>query len=318
VTQLSRLTDDLLDVARINAGKVGLKPAKFDLAALLRQCLSDRRQRFATAELTLKQEIPPASVWLTGDAARLTQAIGNVLDNAIKFTPAGGTVTVRLAADAAARTATLDITDTGVGIPQPLLPHVFESFIQADTSLDRTAGGLGLGLAVAHGLVTLHHGTITAHSDGPGHGSQFTITLPGLQSSTAAAPEKPKNGNGHLHVLIIEDNRDAANTMQRVLKVCGYRTSVAYDGNEGVAMARSVKPDVILCDIGLPEMDGYAVAKTLRTDADTAKARLIAVTGYGTAEDREKSREAGFDSHMVKPVDLNALLGQIQNNHVAA
>jgi signal transduction histidine kinase/ActR/RegA family two-component response regulator len=311
VVHMTRIIDDLLDVARINNGKVSLKRDRVDLATLLRQCVNDHRPAIDQAALTLKLEIPAFPVWVAADSIRLSQVFGNLLNNACKYTRAGGTVAVRMTADARTRLATIDVADSGVGIAPLLLPRVFDSFTQADSSLDRAGGGLGLGLAVASGLVKLHDGTITAHSDGVGKGATFTVTLPDAEVTSGAPLRFTTDDKDKLHVLIIEDNRDTADSMQKLLKLCGYRTSVAYDGSKGVKLAFSENPDVILCDIGLPEMDGYEVASALRKSAETAGKRLIAITGYGSDEDRQKSRTAGFDAHMVKPVDLKSLLGEI-------
>ncbi len=315
VVHMSRIVDDLLDVARINNGKVTLKRSRLDLGALLRQCVEDRRHAVDAAGLKLSLEVPLAPVWLDADATRLTQVFGNVLDNARKYTPAGGRVAVSLSADAATRQARVEVQDTGIGISSKLLPHVFETFMQADESLDRTAGGLGLGLSIASGLVKLHDGSISVQSDGIGKGARFSVTLPNVEPAQltppAAAAAAEPGGKG-LRLLIIEDNKDSAHSLQKLLKYCGYGASVAYDGSSGVDLALAERPDVILCDIGLPKMDGYTVAATLRKSTDTAGARLIAVTGYGTDEDRRKSRDAGFDAHLVKPINLDELLGTLK------
>lgn len=314
VVHMSRIIDDLLDVARITKGKISIKRSRIDLATLLRQCVNDHRAQIDAAGLTLKLELPLSPIWINADSTRLSQAFSNVLDNARKYTAAGGTVSVTLRADPATQQAMIEIADTGIGIAPQQLPHVFETFMQADTSLDRTAGGLGLGLPVANGFIKLHDGTISANSDGLGQGSRFTITLPNVQVVEAKAPAAaaPGQAGGKLRLLIVEDNKDAANSLQKILKVCGYTTSVAYDGAAGVDLARAEQPDVVLCDIGLPKMDGYTVASTLRQSNETSRARLIAVTGYGSEEDRRKSRSAGFDAHLVKPIDLQELLSQIR------
>lgn len=314
VVHLTRVVDDLLDVARINNGKVAIKRSKVDLATLVRQAVNDHRQEIESAGLSLKLEIPLSSIWFEGDSTRLTQAFNNVIDNARKYTPAGGSISVALRADEGLKSATVEVEDTGVGIAPPLLSGIFEAFTQADTSLDRSAGGLGLGLSLASGFIKLHGGTITAISEGAGKGSRFTITLPNVQIAQANAKTvAPAAATpGKLRLLIVEDNRDSAHTLQKILKVCGFTASVAYDGAEGLDRARNERPDVVLCDIGLPKMDGYAVASALRQSSDTSGMRLIAVTGYGSDEDRERAKSAGFDAHMVKPIDLHALLGEIK------
>ena len=314
VVHMTRIVDDLLDVARINNGKVSLKRGRTDIAAALRQCVGDRRQQIESVGLTLKFDVPMTPVWINADTTRMTQVVGNLLDNARKYTPAGGTVTVSARVEPASSNVVIDVQDTGVGIAPKVLPHVFESFTQADTSLDRTAGGLGLGLAIAKGLVRLHDGTLSAHSNGIGQGSRFTVTLPRSDVARPAAPTPTARPvpDSSLRLLIIEDNKDSALTLQKLLKVCGYSASVAYDGDAGVDMARAEKPDVVLCDIGLPKRDGYAVASALRESDETSNMRLIAVTGYGSDDDHQRSRQAGFDAHLTKPINLQELLGQIK------
>ena len=313
VTHLTRLVDDLLDVARINNGKTTLKRSKFDLVTLLRQAVEDHRPALNASGLSLKLELPLSKIHITADSTRLTQVIGNILDNARKYTPPGGAVSVQLRLEPETNQAKIDIQDTGIGIAPHLLPRIFETFTQADTSLDRTAGGLGLGLAVASGLIKQHGGTITAQSDGVGKGSIFSISLPDAQlvESETSPPPASATERNKLQLLIIEDNEDSARTLQRLLKAYGYGTSVAYDGVAGLDLARAQRPDVILCDIGLPKMDGYAVAAALRQFSETARTRLIAVTGYGSDEDRDRARSAGFDAHIVKPINLQELLAHI-------
>jgi two-component system CheB/CheR fusion protein len=248
-----------------------------------------------------------------GDATRLTQSIDNLLDNARKFTPAGGHVRARITRDAETGQAVLVIGDDGIGIEPSLLPHIFDVFAQAEQSLERTHGGLGLGLAVTKGLIELHGGTISASSAGKGHGAEFTIRVPSeaepaviahvvFDASQAPAP---------LRVLIVEDNVDAADILRTLLEHHGYQVSVAYTGPAGVTAAKSERPDVVLCDIGLPGMDGYAVADALRQNPETGAARLIAVTGYGREADRQRALQSGFDLHLVKPVNAQQLLGHL-------
>jgi signal transduction histidine kinase len=310
---LTRLVDGLLDMARLTSGKVVLHPERLDLGNLLRQGAQDYRSVLASAGVALCLELPETPVWVSGDPLRLNQVLGNLLDNAAKFTPRGGEVTVHLTTDNDACQAILTVHDTGIGIEPEILPHIFEVFAQADQSLDRSGGGLGLGLAVAKSLLELHGGTIQAASGGTGHGTTFVVCLPhekeplalttGLPSALPTACSR--------HVLVVEDNRDAAESLRMLLETCGYSVAVAHSGPAGVEAARTVPPDVVLCDIGLPGMNGYAVATALRHSPGTAAARLIAVTGYGNDEDRGRALEAGFDAHLVKPVDPVRLLGQI-------
>ncbi len=316
VSHMTRLVDDLLDVARINSGKVTLKRAKIDLVTLVRQCVEDHRQAIDGAGLKLKLELPLSRVHVNADPTRLTQVFGNLLDNARKYTPNGGTIAVTLSVNTDTNSATVEFADDGVGIARHLLPNIFESFTQADTSLERTGGGLGLGLAVASGLVKQHEGAIAANSDGIGKGARFTVVLPAVQVVEVSLPPIASTttaGSEKLRLLIVEDNPDSARTLSRLLKACGYGTSVAFDGAQGVELAKVEKPDIILCDIGLPKMDGYAVASALRSSSETSNMRLIAVTGYGSDDDRERARSAGFDAHVVKPINLQELLKHIAN-----
>jgi len=243
----------------------------------------------------------------------LSQILGNLLDNAGKFTPPGGRVTVRLATEDSPRKATLTLVDTGVGIEAEVLPHIFDVFTQARQSLDRSQGGLGLGLSVVKGLLELHGGSIQAFSEGLGKGAAFTCELPWeaelpalMEGATLASEARQP-----LRVLVVEDNRDAAESLRMLLELFGYGVTLAHTGPEGVAAAKAVLPDIVLCDIGLPGMDGFTVADTLRKTPETAAARLIAVTGYGEEEDRRRALAAGFDVHLVKPVDPQTLLGYL-------
>jgi CheY-like chemotaxis protein len=254
--------------------------------------------------------VVPSPMWVEGDHTRLAQVVGNLLHNANKFTGAGGTIHVRLEADRAANTAVVSVRDTGIGIEPSMLARVFEPFTQADASLDRSRGGLGLGLALVRGLVELHAGAVEAHSEGLGRGATFTLRLP-LEQVAQAAPAAAAHGvaeqRGGLRVLIIEDNRDAADSLRDLLMLLKYEVEVAYTGPTGLDMAQSFRPEVVLCDIGLPGLDGFAVARALREGEVTRCAYLIAQTGYGQDEDLRQAREAGFDRHLSKPVDLKEL-----------
>jgi CheY-like chemotaxis protein len=253
--------------------------------------------------------VPPAPVWVAGDAARLAQVLTNLLDNAVKFRADGGRVAVRLTAPAGLGQAVLEVADDGSGITAEMLPRLFDAFAQADRSLDRKGGGLGLGLTLVKGLVELHGGAVQATSDGPGKGATFTVRLPLKEEVPALAPaaEPPSPAAEALNILVVEDHRDAAESLRMLLELLGHRVTVAHTGPEGVAAARALKPDVVLCDIGLPGMDGYGVAGTLRQDPTTARTNLIAITGYGQEADRRRAHQAGFNHHLTKPVDPEAL-----------
>ena len=309
---LVRLVDDLLDVSRIIRGRVALQEERLDLTRLVRLWAEDHQPTIEAAGLSLALHTPETPVWVVGDATRLVQVLDNLLQNAMKFTGRGGQLTVTLTTSGPE--AVLSVRDTGVGIDPGLLPHLFEIFTQAEQTLARSQGGLGLGLAVVKGLAELHGGTVEAASAGLGTGAEFTLRLP-LQAELPALTEAPPSAGSpsrHLRILVVEDNRDAADTLAELLGLFDYDVAVAYTGLEGVEAALRFRPEVVLCDLGLPGCDGYEVARRLRRAPGTACARLIAVTGYGSIEDHERSREAGFDAHLVKPVDADELLGQLE------
>ena len=304
VCHLTKIVDDLVDVSRIQRGKVVLQAERLDLVRLLRVAVEDQGAFFEKAGLDVTLDVPEVPVWIHGDVTRLTQVVGNLLQNAGKFTERGGRVTVGLQVDALQHQAKLVVRDTGMGIAPDLLPHLFEVFAQGDRSLDRSKGGLGLGLALIKGLTELHGGQVQAFSKGPGQGAEFVVWLPveaepmALTNMTA----EPRPGKKRLRILVVEDNLDSAESLRMLLELFGHEVTVANTGPAGVQTAVEIRPNVILCDIGLPGLDGYGVVRSLRRNPVTAEAHMIAVTGYGAAEDRRKSREAGFELHLMKPV----------------
>ncbi len=310
INHQTRLVDDLLDVSRIARGKIRLHLEQLDLAALARSTAEDHRDALEAAGVSLLLELPGHPVWVNGDRVRLAQVIGNLLDNARKFTPAGGKVGMRLALTAK-QEAVLSVRDTGIGIDATVLPHLFTPFSQADRTLDRSQGGMGLGLSLVKGLVELHSGgSVRVTSGGPGRGAEFQITLPAevrpdaREETLVSEPWMP----AAVRVLVIEDIRDAAETLRDLLELFGCVVEVAFTGQEGIVRAAEFLPDVVLCDIGLPGgVTGYDVARQLRSSPATAACRLIALTGYGTHEDRRRSREAGFDLHLTKPIQPDQL-----------
>jgi PAS domain S-box-containing protein len=303
---LSRLVDDLLDVTRISSGKIELRRTRLDLCELVRAASEDHRSLFVRGAVELRLDLPAERAWVDGDATRLSQVIGNLLQNAAKFTPAGGRVVVGVRA--AGRRAEVFVRDTGVGMEPDQVERMFEPFAQAERSLARTKGGLGLGLALAKGLVELHGGTIRAHSEGPGRGAEFRVALPGAsEPSREASPgSRAAGGQGRL-VLVVEDNVDAGQSLADLLEMQGHRVVLARDGRSGIALARSIRPDVVLCDLGLPDVDGFEVARILRRDEALRTTRLVALSGYAQAEDQRSARAAGFDAHLSKPPPLDAL-----------
>jgi CheY-like chemotaxis protein/anti-sigma regulatory factor (Ser/Thr protein kinase) len=287
---------------------------------LAERTCADFHPMLAEAGIALAQRLGETPVWVEADDTRISQVVGNLLHNAIKFTPAGGTIT--LALQAAGGEALLLVQDTGAGMEPGAIPGMFEPFAQGAQSLARSKGGLGLGLPLVRALVQLHGGRVTAHSDGPGRGALFTVALPLAPSATGpadgapAAPAsqpgpRPSTRGGSRDVLIVEDNHDAATTLAQLLELEGHRTRVAGDGATALALARVRRPDLVLCDIGLPGMDGYEIGRRLRADAALAGTRLVALSGYAQPEDRERSRAAGFDGHLAKPVDPQVVLAML-------
>jgi PAS domain S-box-containing protein len=306
VDHMARLVGDLLDVARIARGKIALQSAQVDLAALAGRAADDHRPLMYDREVSLAVEVPPGPTWVHGDATRLTQVVGNLLQNAAKFTERGGRVTVSVAEQGGF--AELRVRDTGVGMAPELLARIFEPFVQADRSLARSQGGLGLGLALVKGITELHGGSVRAESAGTGLGSCFVVRLPTVQAEPArearAPVEKPARAR---RVLVVDDNRDGAESLSEVLGLIGHEVEVAFDGPSAIEKACARPPDVVLCDLGLPGMSGYEVARRLRHLRPTGL-RLIAVSGYAQPEDVAASRKAGFDAHVAKPPDPEELL----------
>jgi signal transduction histidine kinase len=313
IRHMTRLVDDLLDASRIARNKVQLRKERLDLAALVRSTAEDHRPGLEQANLTLGLELCSGTVWVEGDPTRLAQVLGNLLANAGKFTDAGGRVTVRLRHEETLRRAVASVTDTGIGIEQGMLDKVFETFAQADRSIDRSRGGLGLGLALVKGLVELHGGGVAVTSAGLGCGAEFSFWVPLAEKVVEAVPPG-RTGDGQrvsLRILIVEDNHDAAESLRMLLELRGHKVALAATGTAGVEKARQWQPEVILCDLGLPGMDGYEVAQKVRADPALRGTHLVAVSGYGQDEDRQRCREVGFDAHLTKPIefaDLERLL----------
>jgi PAS domain S-box-containing protein len=304
--QLARLVDDLLDVTRVARGKIRLHRTPVEVTELVRLAVEDHRPLFESRDITLGLRVNVGALWIDADATRITQVVGNLLHNAAKFTNSQGHVFVTVARNARSE-AEIRIADDGIGIAPEMLARMFQPFTQADESLHRTFGGLGLGLALVKGLVELHDGRVEAHSRGPGTGSEFVLSLPLLpQVVVPRAPASLAERAGRLRLLLIEDNLDAADTFKDVLEMSGHEVLLAHDGREGVEKARSFRPDVVLCDIGLPALNGYEVARAIRAEASISPT-LVAMTGYTLPEDQRRTFLAGFDHHLGKPVDLTEL-----------
>jgi PAS domain S-box-containing protein len=317
VEHMSRMIEDLLDVSRITRGQIRLKKEPCDFTDIARHAVNDHKGNFDENGLHLVAYLPDAPLRVLGDRTRLAQVVGNLLYNANKFTDQGGTVTLRLR-EAPGPSALLSVKDTGIGIEPEILRHIFDPFIQSDHSIDRSRGGLGLGLALVKGLVELHGGEVYAESDGLGKGSEFTIGLPLDQQFVlprAKSASTEKDSAPRCRILIIEDNLMAARSMQMYLDTSGHDVEVAHTGPDGIETARRFRPEIVLCDIGLPGFDGYAVARRLRQEKELNGIYLVAISGYGRDGDQQRARDAGFNLHLSKPVDLekvDAILADLQ------
>jgi PAS domain S-box-containing protein len=308
VALLSRLVDDLLDVSRITRGRIELRKARTELAPIIQQAVETVRPACESMNHELAVTLPQESIVVDADAARLTQIVGNLLSNACKFTNPGGHIAVAVSREGS--DAVIHVRDDGIGIAAEHLPQVFDMFAQVDTSLERSRDGLGIGLTLVKTLIELHGGSVSVISDGPGHGTEFAVRLPvaerpGASSSSAvAAPAAIRKQR----VLIVDDNDDGAESLALLLQFAGHETEKAHDGITALAVAERFRPNVTLLDIGLPGLNGYEVCRRIREQRWGASMTIVALTGWGQDEDRRNSKEAGFDTHMVKPVDHNALM----------
>jgi signal transduction histidine kinase/DNA-binding response OmpR family regulator len=316
VQQVVRLVDDLLDVSRITRGKITIQPILVDAIAIVAGAVETSGPLIAARRHNLTTELPSDALWVNADPTRLAQVLANLLNNAAKYTPEGGSIHV--AASREDGEVVFRVIDSGVGIPRGMLRSVFEPFTQLDRTLDRSQGGLGIGLTLVKRLVELHGGRAEAHSAGPGAGSEFVVRLPAAEPPVA--PAHPAIGhvdgtNGssgpakRLRVLVVDDNQDAASSLALLLRTDGYEVQVYYDGPTALAGVGDDPPEVALLDIGLPGMDGYTLARELRARPGGDQALVVAITGYGQDADQRRAREAGFDRHLVKPVDPETVLG---------
>ncbi|WP_437967171.1 ATP-binding protein [Sorangium sp. So ce260] len=312
VKTIVRLVDDLLDVSRITRGKIELKRERLDVSSVVLTAVDSVRPLLAQRRHELILSVEPG-ISVHGDRVRLEQIVVNLLNNAIKYTNPGGRVSLSCAESDG--DAWIRVTDTGVGISAELLPRVFEPFMQARRTLDRSQGGLGVGLTLVKRLAELHGGRVEAVSAGPGEGTAISVWLPlaGASAESAAAPvtEIPRSGASALRVLLVDDNVDAAEGLRRILQLHGHTVSMAHDGPAALETARASKPELVLLDIGLPGMDGYEVVRRLRAEPELRRSYIAAVSGYGQDQDRRRSREAGFDAHLTKPVATAQLLALV-------
>jgi signal transduction histidine kinase len=322
VSLLARLVEELLDVSRISQGKIALKKEPVDLARVIAHSVETSRPLIDARGQKLKVAVPGAPVWLSADFARLSQVLSNLLNNASKYTGEGGRI--ELSAAAAEGEATISVRDSGAGIEPQLLDKVFELFVQGERALDRGQGGLGIGLTLVKRLLELHQGRVQAASDGPGKGATFTVTLPCISAVDAqprAARAAPAAADSRVYgrrVLVVDDNVDSAESTAAFLRLEGHEVKAVHDGLQALASLKVFDPHVVVLDIGLPGLDGYAVARQLRERGDSSHMLLIAVTGYGQKEDRQRAADAGFDYHFVKPADPREIQVAIERGRNSA
>jgi PAS domain S-box-containing protein len=314
--QLTRLVDDLLDVSRITRGKIQLQIEPVDLWAVVAAAVETSRPRIDAKRHRLELRLPSRPVRLAGDSVRLTQVVSNLLNNAAKFQDEGGFISVRAGIEDG--DAVIRVRDEGAGIAPEMIGEVFELFAQAERTMDRAEGGLGIGLSLVKNLVEMHGGRVGVKSAGRGRGSEFTVHLPVLathdevEGDEEERPTRPQLGAG-MRVLVVDDNRDAADSLTMLLELRGFKAFVCHDGHAALALALELQPDVVVLDLGLPGVDGFEVCRRLR-EAGLTKTCIVAVTGFGQDEDRRRSHAAGFDAHMVKPVDPDDLVKRIEES----
>jgi signal transduction histidine kinase len=319
VRQLVRLVVVLLDMSRITSGKIELRRELVELGSIINQAVEGTRWLVQSMEHELQVTMPMHPLRLRADPARLSQVVSNLLTNACKFMDRGGRIRLTLGEEG--NQAIISVRDEGIGIGDTQLPHIFDLFMQADTSLERTTGGLGIGLTLVKSLVEMHGGSVQARSEGAGRGSEFILRFPGLLER-GPAPRRELVGlepgvGGGQRVLVVDDNRDSAESLALMLGLSGYDVHKAYDGLVAIEVAAKLHPDVILLDIGLPSLNGYDVCRRIRQEAGAADALIIALTGWGQDGDKRRSAEAGFDGHLVKPVNLGVLTALINSRPAA-
>jgi CheY-like chemotaxis protein/two-component sensor histidine kinase len=311
VRHMVRLVDDLMDVSRITRGKIGLRRRTVNLAATVAAAIEVVSPLLEQQRHRMQADVPD-HLELAADPERLSQIIANLLSNAAKYTEAGGDIRVTAHEEGEPRQVVLTVSDTGAGISPDLLPRVFDLFVQGGRTIERAQGGLGLELAIVKSLVQLHGGTVEAASDGPGKGSRFTVSFPVSAASSSGSLEaivaQPAPSGVRRRILVVDDNRDAAESLSEALESEGHEVRVAFDGASAVALGQEYRPAVVFLDIGLPVMDGYEVARQLRALDHGYRPLLVAISGYGQASDKQRAIEAGFDQHLVKPVSVDVTL----------
>jgi len=310
IVHLSRLVDDLLDISRITQGRIELQHLPVELSSVLTQAMESVESLMREKQHKVFVAASYEPLYVNGDHARLVQCLSNILTNAAKYTDASGEIHVEVRQEQSF--ALIAIADNGIGIPQELLPQIFDLFVQSERSLDRSQGGLGIGLSVVQRLIEMHGGRVSASSEGPGRGARFEVRLPLINAPRSTIEEHEAAVLSAKRILVVDDNYDAANSLVLILNLSGHTAEAVYGASEALGRASLFKPEVILLDIGLPGMDGYEVAKRLRAAGNTA--RIMALTGYGQRDDVQRGKAAGFNAHLIKPVDLQQLLRKLSES----
>jgi CheY-like chemotaxis protein len=312
IWHLVRLVDDLLEVSRIRTGKIQLRKERVELRKLADAAVEAAQPLVKARSQRLDVHAPERPIWLDADPTRLSQVVSNLLNNASAYTPEGGHIILTLGREA--ETTFFSVRDDGIGMSSETLERAFDLFARGVSAEHPATGGLGVGLALVRRLIEMHGGSVSAHSDGHGHGTQITVQLPGAQPARGPESVAPQTTTvaaaargGPRRILVVDDNADAAEMLAALLELYGHRVGIAHDGEHALEQAKESVPEIVLLDLGLPGMDGFQVAQALRNDPSTRSARIVAVSGYGRAEDRARTERAGFDMHLVKPVDADAL-----------